>query len=72
MKTIKDILKPFKNIDKFGEKYTFKYKDKDKYLTIFGGILCFIIICTGFTISILNLIPFINKKIYLYNFIQSN
>ena len=62
MKAIKDKLKRFKKIDKFGEKYTFKYKDKEKYSTIFGGILFLIIFLTGFTISILNFIPFIKKE----------
>ena len=62
MKAIKDNLKRFKKIDKFGEKYTFKYKDKDKYSTIFGGILSLIIFLTGITISLLNLIPFIKKE----------
>ena len=62
MKAIKDSLKAFKKIDKFGEKYTFKYKDKDKFSTIFGGILSLTIILTGITISILNLIPFAKKE----------
>ena len=62
MKAIKDVLKSFKKIDKFGEKYTFKYKDKDKYSTIFGGILFLVIFLTGFTIAILNFIPFIKKE----------
>ena len=62
MKAIKDSLISFKKIDKFGEKYTFKYKDKDKYSTIFGGILSLIIFLTGFTNSVLNLIPFIKKE----------
>ena len=62
MKTINDILDPFKKIDKFGEKYTFKYKDKDKYSTIFGGILFLIIFLTAITISMINFIPFYKNE----------
>ena len=56
------IKKNLERVDKFGENYTFKYKDKDKYSTIFGGILFLIIFATGITISIINLIPFAKRE----------
>lgn len=62
MKVIKNSLRPFKKIDIFGEKYTFKYKNHEKYSTGLGGIIFLILCLLGVTISILNLIPFCKRE----------
>ena len=62
MKVINNCIRQFKNIDLFGEKCTFKYKNHEKYSTGLGGIIFLLLCLVGITISILNLIPFCKRE----------
>ena len=59
MKALNEFLRKF---DLFGVLLTFKYKSKEKYTTILGGIVTLLFIVLALIISILNFIPFYNRK----------
>ena len=51
-------------IDIFGIVYTFRYKDKEKYKTAFGGFILILFIALALGMGIYYFIPFINRKNY--------
>ena len=65
-------MKHFKKLDKFGEKFSFKYNGYDKYSTRIGGLVCLIIYIIFLSNFILNLIPFIRKENYTLQFYKIN
>ena len=66
MKTIRNF---FRAIDIFGITYSFRYKDREKYKTAFGGFILSLFIIVVCVLGIYYLIPFINRKNYsiVYN-----
>ena len=65
-------MKHFKKLDKFGEKFSFKYNGYDKYSSRVGGLVCLIIYIIFVANFILNLIPFIKKDNYNLQFYTVN
>ena len=65
-------MKHFKKLDKFGEKFSFKYNGYDKYSSRVGGLVCLIIYIIFVANFILNFIPFIRKENYNLQFYTIN
>ena len=61
MKTLKNF---FLSINIFGITYSFRYKDKEKYQTVSGGVFLILFIILVLAFGIYNFIPFINRKNY--------
>ena len=61
MYTIKTYLR---KLDVFGVPYSFKYKNKDKYISATGGLFVFLFIGVTIFIGIYYFIPFYNRKNY--------
>ena len=61
MNTIRSYLQ---KIDVFGVPYSFKYKNKDKYMSATGGLFVFLFIGVTIFIGIYYFIPFYNRKNY--------
>ena len=61
MNTIRSYLR---KIDVFGVPYSFKYKNKDKYMSATGGLFVFLFIGVTIFIGIYYFIPFYNRKNY--------
>ena len=59
MKALNEFIKKF---DLFGVSLTFKYKSKEKYTTILGGIVTLLFIALALFVGIFNFIPFYNRK----------
>ena len=51
-------------IDIFGITYSFRYKEKEKYQTAFGGIIFLLFIVLALMLGIYYFIPFVNRKNY--------
>ena len=56
------IRKWFKRFDQFGEKFSFKYNNYDKYSTAVGGLFSIIFWMASLAIFIINSLPFFQKK----------
>ena len=54
----------FTAIDIFGFNYSFRYKDKERYQTAFGGFIVILFVILVFLVGIYYFIPFINRKNY--------
>ena len=54
----------FTMIDIFGVNYNFRYKDKEKYQTAFGGFIVILFAILAITMAIYYFIPFVNRKNY--------
>ena len=61
MKSVKSFLR---KIDVFGVPFGFKYREKEKYTTAFGGLFIVIFICAALFMGIYYFIPFYNRKNY--------
>ena len=61
-------MKPFKNflkaIDIFGITFSFRYKDKERYQTVIGGLIIILFLILVLFVGIYYFIPFINRKNY--------
>ena len=51
-------------IDIFGITYSFRYKEKEKYQTAFGGIIFLLFVVLALMLGIYYFIPFVNRKNY--------
>ena len=65
-------MKYLKLIDKFGDKFSFKYNGFDKYSTRIGGLVCGIIFLVSFGNFIIYFIPFVKKENYNLQFYSVN
>jgi len=72
MERIERIAKPLKRVDKFGEKFSFKYNGYDKYSTRVGGLVCLIFCMISLSIFIINSIPFVKRQNYNLQFYTVN
>ena len=61
MKAIKKFLTL---IDIFGVNFNFRYKDKERYQTAFGGFIIIVFAVLAVAMAIYYFIPFINRKNY--------
>ena len=61
MRTIRNFLK---TIDIFGITFSFRYKDKERYQTSFGGLMVMIFLILVVLVGIYYFIPFANRKNY--------
>ena len=61
MKSVKSFLR---KIDVFGVPYNFKYREKEKYTTAFGGLFIVLFIFAALFMGIYYFIPFYNRKNY--------
>ena len=61
MKKIKSFLR---SIDIFGTTFSFRYKDRERYQTIEGGIIIILFIILVLIVGIYYFIPFLHRKNY--------
>ena len=61
MKEIKSFLR---SIDIFGTTFSFRYKDRERYQTIKGGLIIILFIILVLIVGIYYFIPFLNRKNY--------
>lgn len=66
------IRKKLKKIDPFGENFTFKYNDYDKYSTSLGGLVGLIFGLTSLVFFILNLTAFFQRQSFTSQFYTIN
>ena len=61
MKSFKNFLKA---IDIFGITFSFRYKDKERYKTVIGGLIIILFLILVLGVGIYYFIPFINRENY--------
>ena len=67
MKSVKSFLR---KIDVFGVPYSFKYREKEKYTTSFGGLFIVLFIFAALFMGIYYFIPFYNREKIILQYIS--
>ena len=64
--------KIIRNLDFFGESFTFTFKDEDKHSTILGGVVCILFFFFALLYMIYNFFPYKNNEIFSLQYYSMN